>query len=37
MQRFFVGAADIHAGTAAHRFEPFEDLDVLCGISGLAG
>ncbi len=37
MQRLLVGAADIHAGAAAHRFEPFQDLDVLGGIAGLAG
>ena len=37
MQRFFVGAADIHAGAAAHRFEPFQDLDVLGGVARLAG
>ena len=36
VQRFFVGAADIHAGAAAHRFEPFEHLDVLGGIAGFA-
>ena len=29
MQRALVGAADIHAGPAAHRLQPFEDLDVL--------
>ena len=28
MQRLFVGAADIHAGPAAHRLEAFEHLDV---------
>ncbi len=28
-----VGAADIHAGPAPHRLEPFEDLDVLGGIA----
>ena len=28
MQRLLVGAADVHAGAAAHRFEAFEDLDV---------
>ena len=28
MQRLLVGAADIHAGPAAHRFEAFEHLDV---------
>ena len=37
MQRLLVGAADIHAGAAAHRFEPFQDLDVLGGVAGLAG
>ena len=28
MQRLFVGAADIHAGPAAHRLEAFEHLDI---------
>ncbi len=39
VQRALVGAADIHAGAAADRLEPFEDLDVLGGIGGgvLAG
>ena len=37
MQRLLVGAADIHAGPAAHRLEPFQHLDVLGGIAGLAG
>ena len=35
MQRLFVGAADIHAGPAAHRLEPFEHLDVGRGIGVL--
>ena len=38
VQRPFVGAADIHAGTFANRFEPFENLDgmgvVVAGCSG---
>ena len=29
MQAALVGAADIHAGAAADRLQPFEDLDVL--------
>jgi hypothetical protein len=29
MQRLFVGAADVHARTAAHRLEALEHLDVL--------
>ena len=39
MQPAFVGAADIHAGAAAHRLQAFEDLDVLGGVAvgGLAG
>ena len=37
MQRLLVGAADIHAGPAAHRLEPLQNLDVLGGIAGLAG
>ncbi len=28
VQRLLVGAADIHAGAAAHRLEAFEHLDV---------
>ena len=28
VQRLLVGAADVHAGTAAHGFKAFEDLDV---------
>ena len=28
MQRLLVGAADIHAGPAAHRLEPFQHLDI---------
>lgn len=28
MQRFLVGAADIHAGAATHRLQPFENLDI---------
>ena len=35
MQRRLVGAADIHAGAAADRFQPFQDLDVLGGIIGI--
>ena len=36
MQRLLIGAADIHARTAAHRLEPFQDLDVACGVAGLS-
>ena len=41
VQRPLVGAADIHAGAAAHRLEALQDLDVLgriaaCGLR-LAG
>ncbi len=32
-----VGAADIHAGTFADRFEAFQDLDILGGIGGGIG
>ena len=32
MQRGDVGAADIHAGAAAHRLKPFQHFDVLGGI-----
>jgi hypothetical protein len=35
MQRFLVGAADIHAGTASHRLEPLQHLDIARGIAGL--
>ena len=35
MQRFFVGAADIHAGTTADRLKTLQHLDVLGGIAGL--
>ena len=28
VQRLLVGAADVHAGAAAHGLEAFEDLDV---------
>ena len=36
MQRLLVGAADIHAGAAAHRLEPLQNLDVLGGVAGFA-
>ncbi len=35
MQRLLVGAADIHAGAAAHRLEPLQHLDMLGGVAGL--
>ena len=35
MQRLLVGAADIHAGPAAHRLEPLQNLDVTRRIAGL--
>ena len=35
VQRLLVGAADIHAGAAAHRLEPLQNLDVLRRIAGL--
>ena len=34
MQRLLVGAADIHAWTAAHRLEAFQHLDVARGVAG---
>ena len=34
VQRLLVGAADIHAGPAAHRLEAFEHLDIPGGIAG---
>ena len=36
MQGRLVGAADIHAGAAADRLKPFEDLDRGSRIPGLA-
>ena len=33
MEPALVGAADIHAGAAANRLEPFQNLDVLGGIA----
>ncbi len=36
MHRLLVGAADIHAGTPAHRLEPFQHLDVGGGVAVLA-
>ena len=37
MQGPLVGAADIHAGPAAHRFQALEDFDVLGGIAAPRG
>ena len=37
VQRLLVGAADIHAGAAAHRLEPLQHLDMLGGVAGLGG
>jgi len=39
MERALVGAADIHAGTAANRFQTLQDLDVPSGVlrGGTAG
>ena len=36
MQRLLVGAADIHARTAAHRLEAFQHLDVIGGVAAIA-
>src|SRR3546814_8741211 len=33
MQRPLVGAADIHARSAAHRFQALQNLDILCAIA----
>ncbi len=33
MEPALVGAADIHAGAAANRLQPFQNLDVLGGIA----
>ncbi len=35
VQRLLIGAADIHAGTAAYRLEPLEHLDIGRGVTGL--
>ena len=35
MQRLFVGAADIHAGTPTYRLQSFQHLDVGRGVAGL--
>ena len=35
MHRLLVGAADIHAGSPAHRLEPFQHLDVRRGVGVL--
>ena len=32
VQRLDVGAADVHTGAAAHGLQPFEHLDIVCGI-----
>src|SRR5436305_409098 len=32
VQATLVGAADVHAGTAPHSLQPFEDLDIAGGI-----
>ena len=32
VQRLLVGAADIHAGAAAHRLQPLQHLDVVGGV-----
>jgi hypothetical protein len=37
MQRLLVGAADVHAGTAADRLKPLQHLDVLGGVASLSG
>ena len=34
VQRLLVGAADIHAGPAAHRLEALEHLDIRRGVAG---
>jgi hypothetical protein len=36
MQRLLVGAADIHAGAAAHGLEPLQHLDVLGAVAAVA-
>jgi hypothetical protein len=35
MQRLLVGAADIHAGPAPDRLQPFEDFDVASGVAAI--
>ena len=32
VQPALVGAADVHAGTAANRLQPFQDLDVATAV-----
>ena len=34
MKRALIRAANIHAGTPANRFQPFQNLDILGGIVG---
>ena len=36
VQRLLVGSADIHARPPPHRLKPFQDLDVLGGVSGIS-
>ncbi len=35
MQRLLIGTADIHTGTCPNRFQTFQNLNVLCRITGL--
>ena len=35
MQRLFISPADIHSRPAADGFQPFQNLDILCGITFL--
>ena len=37
MQRLAVGAADVHAGTAAHGLQPFQHLDLIGSVVCLCG
>ncbi len=34
VQRFFIGAADVHPGTSAYRLQALKHLDVLCCVTG---
>src|SRR6476660_899349 len=36
MERLFVGSSDVHAGPATYRLEPFQNLDMMGGITGIA-
>ena len=37
MQRALIDTADVHTWAFAHRFEAFENLDILCGVAIFRG